>query len=58
VKATLREVEAMLLDRRPLGRDDEMERLSLQVAENTKATMWARREILHMRKAIDDLRGS
>lgn len=57
MKYTLREAEAMLTDRRPLGRDSALERLSLQVEENTKGTLWARREILHMRKAMDELRG-
>jgi hypothetical protein len=53
---TLREAEAMLMDRRPLGRDAVLERLTLQVEENTKAQLWSRREILHMRKAVDKLR--
>lgn len=53
VKATLREVELMLLDRRPLGRNSALERLTLQVQEDTKAALWSRREILHMRKAVD-----
>ncbi len=57
-KVTLREVQEMLLDRRLLGRDSAIERLSLQVEENTKAALWARRVILQMRKAVDQLRGS
>ena len=58
MKYTLREAEAMLTDPRPLGRDEKLESLALQTEENTKATLWARREILHLRKAIDGLRGS
>jgi hypothetical protein len=53
---TLREAEAMLTDRRPLGRDSAIERLSLQVEEMTRATMWTRKEILHLRRAIDEFR--
>jgi len=58
MKYTLREAEAMLTDPRPLGRDEKLESLALQTEENTKATLWARREIVHLRKAIDTLRGS
>ena len=58
VKYTLREAEAMLTDPRPLGRDSAIERLSLQVAEMAKATMWTRKEILHLRKAVDGLRAA
>jgi hypothetical protein len=57
VKATLREVEAMLLDRRPLGRDSAMEQNRLETRESTKAILWLRQEVLLMRKAIDEMRG-
>jgi hypothetical protein len=52
LKYTLREAEKMLLDRRPLGRDDALERMALQVEENSKAILMLRREL----KRID--RGS
>jgi hypothetical protein len=35
-----------------------MDRTALQLAELTKATLWNRKEILYMRKALDQLRGS
>jgi hypothetical protein len=55
---TLREAEAMLTDRRPLGTDSALERLRLQVEDLSRASTWQRREILHMRLALDELRGS
>jgi hypothetical protein len=55
---TLREAEAMLTDRRPLGRDSAIERLTLQVEDLSRASTWQKKEILHMRKALDELRGS
>lgn len=54
---TLREAEAMLTDRRPLGTDSALERLTRQFEDLSRASMWQRKEILHMRKAIDELRG-
>ena len=55
---TLREFEEWLTDRQPLGRDAKIEALTLQTNENTKATLWLRKEVLHMRRALDVLRGS
>ena len=57
MKYTLREAEALLLNP-PSGRDSSVERLAVQVEEATKGLLWVRREILHMRKAVDRLRGS
>ncbi len=53
VKATLREVEAMLLDRRPLGRDDALERVALQTEENTRAILMMRKEWKLVLERID-----
>ncbi len=57
MKYTLREAEAMLTDRRPLGTDSALERLTLQVEDLSRASTWQRKEILHMRRALDELRG-
>jgi hypothetical protein len=54
---TLREAEAMLTDHRPLGTDSALERLRLQVEDMSRASTWQRKEIQHMREALDDLRG-
>ena len=55
---SLREAEAWLMDRQPLGRDEKLEALALQTEENTKAILMLRRELRRERFDHGSARGS
>jgi hypothetical protein len=55
---SLREAEAWLMDRQPLGRDAKIEALALQTGENTKAILMLRRELRRRRFDHGSPRGS
>jgi hypothetical protein len=58
VKASWPEIEAFLEARQPLGRDTQIERLTDMVEDVSRAVVQQGKEIMHMRRAMDELRGA
>jgi hypothetical protein len=58
VKITYKEIAAFFDGKQPLGRDEKIESLKSMVEDNSRGLVMLNREIMHMRKALDKLRGS